>query len=71
MIKVHYYEVWDDYSEDGRGGRIGIIGRFINEADALTFAIGKGNYGENATVSEKEFIILESIKEIKNSFSSE
>ena len=65
MKRIHYYEVWDDYSEDGRGGRIEVIGRFSYKEDAEEFAKGRGNYGNNASVSEKEFAILENIKEVE------
>lgn len=64
MIFVDYYEVSDDFSEDGRSGQTKIIGRFSKEAVANEFAKGRGNYGHDAHVNHESFWVAETLGEI-------
>jgi hypothetical protein len=65
MIELSYYEVYDVYSEDGRGP-ITIIGRFTNESDATGYAKGRGNYNSNARVKPASIAIVESLDEAED-----
>lgn len=66
MIKtVTFYEVYDDYSEDGRVPNIRVIGTFSTETVAISYAQKKGNYGADAQVREKIIYICETIDDIK------
>lgn len=65
MIKVEYYEVSDNYSEDGRspyGDKV--IGRFTKENSANLYAKGRGNYGSDARVTYRKFYIAIDTNEI-------
>lgn len=61
-----YYEVYDDFSEDGRGNQISVIGRFSTETIAQRFAIGNGNYGLTAKVREVSIVVCDSIEDIED-----
>lgn len=60
--RVKWFEVWDNYSEDGRGGLVKVIGRFTYESVAKDFAKGRGNYGGDALVDSVEMYIADSIE---------
>ena len=62
MIKLTYYEVYDHYGVDGREP-ISIIGRFTNQEDAVKFAVGQGNYKQDAQTMKVHLIIAETYEE--------
>ena len=65
MKQLTFYEVYDDFSSDGRGNMIRVVGRFTKESDAKLYAVGRGNYEQKASVREKNVVVAESIKEME------
>lgn len=63
--KISFYEVWDNFSEDGLGRNADkVIARFSTETSANIFAQNNGNYNQKAHVRKIEFCICDSINEI-------
>lgn len=61
---IEYWEVWDNFSEDGRGtGQNRILACFSSQIEANKFALKRGNYGQNAQVTHKQAIIIDKIDE--------
>lgn len=69
MKTVEFYEVWDDFSEDGRGTVLTnkTLALFSKKADADIFACGNGNYGQKAQVKHRKIFICESQQDVKES----
>jgi hypothetical protein len=72
MKSLIYYEVYDDYSEDGMGGdlcgrnRDKVIAKFTEISDAEEYAKGRGNWGQNAWVRLCTLDIFESLEEVSD-----
>ena len=62
--KVEYFEVSDNFSEDGRSP-LGwkTLGTFSSEAVAKEFAKGRGNWNHDASVERKVVYIADSIED--------
>lgn len=60
---VEFFEVGDDYSEDGRG-RFKTIGRFWDRKVADAYAIKRGNFGKDAQVHPVALPIADSIADM-------
>lgn len=61
---VEYWEVYDNFSEDGRvAGFDKILGRFSTEKAASQFADGRGNYGNRAQVKPCKIVIVDTVEE--------
>ena len=66
MLTIRYYEVSDNYSEDGRGINADkVIGNFTTPGVAEEYAKGKGNYGQDARVIPRTLILAEAIEDMK------
>lgn len=61
---IEYFEVSDNYSEDGRGNDIRIIGNFSTREIADKFSNGRGNWGAKASVIPRRIHICDSIQDV-------
>lgn len=64
---IKFTEVYDDFSADGRGNRIVVIGRFFSETVAKQYAKGRGNYGQDANTRYQQFTICDSLYDMEES----
>lgn len=63
--KVNYFEVYDNFSEDGRGNDVRVIARFHDRYHAEQYAVGRGNYGHDAQIREVKFSIASYASEVE------
>lgn len=73
MKTITFYEVFDNYSEDGLGQNCEkVVGRFFSQEKAFIFAANKGNYGSRANVREVTINIYQNVleAELSEGFSS-
>ena len=62
--KVSYFEVYDSFDAEGRGPHKVVV-TFSKESVADDYAVGKGNYGQDARVRGITVFVCDSVQDIE------
>lgn len=63
--RIEYYEVYGEFSDDGRGNDFRVVGSFSDKHIANKYAIGRGPWGTNLSIRKVILNICDTIQDLE------